>query len=232
MPSPLEKRGHSAATRRAATPSVAAELAVPRKADLVALVEKHARSLRVLMQQRVDSLSSRLERLGSSPCLKYPERMTELPARRVDQLEMRMNHAVSGVSRKAAQRLADLSLRLRHGLSRNVLESRQRLTTLEGRYAAVRGRFAERTRASLDAARVRMQNAAGRTLERTRAQLDEWTGKLALLNPLAVLERGYSVTFAEDGRVLTSPEGIREGEKLTTRLAGGELRSVAVECSR
>ena len=195
-----------AATRRAATPSVAAELAVPRKADLVALVEKHARSLRVLMQQRVDSLSGHLDRLCASPCLKYPERMTEIPARRVDQLEMRLNHATAG--------------RVAHG--------RQRLTELGGRYEAVRGRVVAQTRAALDARCVRMQNAAGRLLERARTRLDEWTNKLTLLNPLAILDRGSSVTFAQDGRVLTSPEGVCDGETLTTRLAGGELRSKAV----
>lgn len=199
-----------AATRRAATPSVAAELAVPRKADLVALVEKHARSLHVLMQQRVDTLSARLDRLCASPCLKYPERMMEIPARRVDQLEMRLNHAVAG--------------RVSYG--------RQRLTEWNGRYEAVRGRVVAQIRASLDALRIRMQNAAGRVLDRSRSRLDEWTNKLTLLNPLAILERGYSVTFAEDGRVLTSPEGVREGETLTTRLAGGNLRSVAVESRR
>lgn len=195
-----------AATKRAATPSVAAELAVPRKADLVAVVEKHARSLRVLMQQRVESLSNQLERLCASPCLKYPERMLELPARRVDQLEMRLNHATAGM----------------------VLGGRQRLTELIGRYEAVRGRVVVQTRARLDAYDARMQNAAARAVERARTRLDEWTNKLTLLNPLAILERGYSVTFAEDGRVLTSPEGVRDGETLTTRLAGGELRSVTV----
>ena len=199
-----------AATRRAATPSVAAELAVPRKADLTALVEKHARSLQVLMQQRVESFSSRLERLCASPCLKYAERMTERPARRVDELEMRLNHAiVEGVSRGC-----------------------RRFTELNGRYEAVRGQVVVQTRAALDALRVRMQNAAERALERSRTRLDEWTNKLTLLNPLAILGRGYSVTFGADGRVLTSPEGVLEGETLTTRLAGGKLRSVAVDSGR
>ena len=105
---------------------------------------------------------------------------------------------------------------------------RQRLTELIGRYEVVRGRVAVQTRAALDARCVRMQNAVAHIVERARTRLDDLTNKLTLLNPLAILDRGYSVTFAQDGRVLTSPEGVYDGETLTTRLAGGELRSKAV----
>ena len=46
------------------------------------------------------------------------------------------------------------------------------------------------------------------------------------LSPLKLLARGYSITEKEDGTTLRSPNDVREGEIIVTRLAGGAVRSV------
>jgi exodeoxyribonuclease VII large subunit len=49
--------------------------------------------------------------------------------------------------------------------------------------------------------------------------------KLNALSPLGVLTRGYSITQAEDGRVLRDASTIKTGDKLNIRLERGKLNA-------
>ncbi len=53
--------------------------------------------------------------------------------------------------------------------------------------------------------------------------------QLKSLNPLAVLERGYSITRTESGTVVTAPEQIRPGMRVLTRVARGSFESEVIE---
>jgi len=46
------------------------------------------------------------------------------------------------------------------------------------------------------------------------------------LGPQAVLERGFSMTYDADGRVVMDAAQVKTGEKLVTRVACGEIASV------
>jgi len=48
-------------------------------------------------------------------------------------------------------------------------------------------------------------------------------GKLSALNPLAVLSRGYSAVYKEDGTLVKSIENIQPGDGITIRTEGGEV---------
>jgi exodeoxyribonuclease VII large subunit len=50
--------------------------------------------------------------------------------------------------------------------------------------------------------------------------------ELAAISPLAVLDRGYSVTLGPDGRAVRTPQDVTAGDAIVTRLADGSLRSV------
>ncbi|MFO0799232.1 MAG: exodeoxyribonuclease VII large subunit [Gemmataceae bacterium] len=73
------------------------------------------------------------------------------------------------------------------------------------------------------AARARLSGAAEK-LAASAAQLDS-------LSPLNVLKRGYSLTRTTAGAVITDPAAVSPGDILLTRVAGGEIRSVAVEAA-
>ena len=49
--------------------------------------------------------------------------------------------------------------------------------------------------------------------------------QLRAINPLAVLDRGYSITMRPDGRVLKSGAGLRAGDRLMTRFARDAVES-------
>lgn len=144
--------------------------------------------------------------------------------------------------------LREHARRLARGLLQQFTELRHRLLTAgrshvfrEPAYLARRhrdriDRLSLQLRHSLIAvARQRQQRTDELSLRLVR-QMREWrrdraqdVKRLALLlkgiNPLAVLERGYSITYGPGGRILREPGQVRAGNFLLTRLARGTLQS-------
>ena len=78
--------------------------------------------------------------------------------------------------------------------------------------AAVVGQARERTRAALDA-----------RLRRGGDEVEHLAAQVRALSPAATLARGYAVVQAADGRVVTGPDEVADGDPLRLRLARGEL---------
>ena len=105
--------------------------------------------------------------------------------------------------RQYVQRLDGQDLRLRHAVATIVGDRKH----------------------GLDERSVRLRHAMERQHQRHREILARYDARLKALNPLAVLERGYSVTMDGDGRVVRSVVGLKPGQGLTTRLAEGTVNS-------
>ena len=65
--------------------------------------------------------------------------------------------------------------------------------------------------------------------ETARHDVRRLEDQLRALSPLAVLDRGYSITYAPSGRVLRSVGETSAGDMLTTRLADGTVSSTVLE---
>jgi exodeoxyribonuclease VII large subunit len=93
-------------------------------------------------------------------------------------------------------------------------------------------RVARAGRNRIDQARVRLAALADRAVRGVRRSLDDRRHRLAqlaasleALSPLAVLARGYSLTFTEAGAPVRSPADVSPGDRLRTRLATGQIFS-------
>jgi exodeoxyribonuclease VII large subunit len=168
-----------AADRRAATPTAAAELAVPQRAELLA---------------RIGELARRMAR--------ETRRQLDTAAQSVDGLARRLVHP--------AERL-----RAMRGL----------LAQLGARLAAANGRCLDAARYALGALAPRLAPASVRQREIAAAQLAELRARLIVLDPQAVLARGYSITRKATGEVLRDAARVVEGERLQTTLARGTIES-------
>ena len=157
------------------------------------------------------------------------------------------------VGRKDAfeDRLAELGGRLLRACRERVLRARHRLTTAERSYVfrepghAVR-RYRDRVRACeqglasagrsrvretrqrLDEASVRMLHGVRMRGQARRQDVARLAAQLKALSPLAVLDRGYSVTRCPDGSVVREAAALKPGERVLTRVAKGEFESEVV----
>ncbi len=193
-----------AADLRAPTPSAAAELVIAPKSEFEAEVARQTRALRQALQQRAAELRSRLAAARTSPCLRQPEHVTERLAQRVDTLGMRLDHAVR-------QRVQAERQRAEQAFSRLRLLRERKVRQVEARVVLDERRLTQACRLQADRLRTRV---AG--LER----------QMVLLSPLAVLERGYSLTRTADGRLVRSVADVAAGAALATQVKDGVIGSV------
>jgi len=62
-------------------------------------------------------------------------------------------------------------------------------------------------------------------IHRSEQALGSLAGRLNAINPLAVLARGYSLTTGGDGVLLRHVEQVAVGDKISTRISDGVIRS-------
>jgi exodeoxyribonuclease VII large subunit len=158
------------------------------------------------------------------------------------------------VGRKEAfeERLAELGARLLRACRERTLRARHRLTSAGRSYVfrepghAVR-RYRDRiralertlmtecrgrvrdTRQRLDDASVAMLHETRLRSQARRQDVARLEAQVKALSPLAVLERGYSVTRRPDGAVVRDAGELKPGERVRTRVAVGEFESEVVE---
>ncbi len=68
-------------------------------------------------------------------------------------------------------------------------------------------------------------------LRQTADRVHGFAGRLHALSPLAVLDRGYSITFDEAGRIVKESKQVQVGDRVKTRLARGQMTSRVEEIS-
>ncbi len=81
----------------------------------------------------------------------------------------------------------------------------------------------------LDERSSRLEAQMERRLQRTADRTTAAAQRLAALNPLAVLQRGYSIVQGESGQVVLGPDGAAVGERLQVRAAQGSYAVLRVD---
>jgi exodeoxyribonuclease VII large subunit len=194
---------------RAPTPSAAAEIVAPDRRELLQRVETEAKRLRRVVEHEAMTAAHRWQRVAEHRFFKYPEEIAGLRAAAVDELDARL--------KTAARRLVDNQRRALHDLERRLLGARP-----EARLAAQAGR--------LEAAAVRHEAALQRIVERASSQVQELGRRLEALGPLAVLERGYSITISQrSGRPVRAAGEVAAGDVLETTVSNREKVRSRVE---
>lgn len=189
---------------RAATPSNAAEIAVPQKDLLVNELEKQRRALErnlevVLMGHRLQ-----LDRLSRK--LRDPREMLSAYQQRLQSLQ---NRIAQSMQKRLVAGRADLQ------------QLTLRLTRKDPRLVAAQ------QRAALVGLTSQLISLSRHISAKRRAELSELASRLQALSPLDVLSRGYAIALhKETGKALLSAADAEKGDRLTIRLHRGELGAV------
>ena len=197
-----------AADRRAPTPTAAAEMAVPVRADLLAQVNDFGSRLMRGQSRRLERERAHLAGLARG--LPKLEDMLALPAQRLDTLAQRLGGALQANSAAHAARFGRSAARLTP-------------TALKARL----GHAGER----LDGLAQRARRQAGTQLSRQAARLQAAARQLKLLSHESVLERGFALVLDEAGRPLRTAAQAAAGSLLDIRLAADDSVTARVEPS-
>jgi exodeoxyribonuclease VII large subunit len=235
-----------AADVRAPTPTGAAEMAVPVKAELeatlAALAARLSGGLTRLFDRKRQSITSAARALPS------PDMLLALPRRRFDEAVTRLERGLSsGVNLKRLRFAQGAAARLDAKLLTRSFEQRRLvLSQTEARadraieasrlrkgqmFAHVAGRVSPASlnanvlhgRRTLDALQTRSRRAADALRLRLRDRLNAVWRVAEGLSHTRVLERGFALVRDSDGTMVRAKAGISSGQHLQLQFADGQV---------
>ncbi|OCG06971.1 exodeoxyribonuclease VII large subunit [Gilliamella sp. wkB178] len=195
---------------RAATPSAAAELVSRDKLEQIKRIRVQEQHLSMAIDYYLMKRRGTLSKLFQQLQIQHPQA----------KLSKQLNRLLSG----------------RHALYENIqqylLKQANRHTSLDKRLLRVspQNRIIYLTQ-NLSQKQQQLITLIRQKLVQSKHQFAIQTSQLNSISPLAILERGYSVTTNQDQTVIRSSDQVKVNEFITTRLKNGKLISkiIAIE---
>ncbi|MFO7570430.1 MAG: exodeoxyribonuclease VII large subunit [Smithellaceae bacterium] len=194
---------------RAPTPSAAAELAVPHRMEMLADLADLNQRLLAASHRRLDDEKERLASLQSR--FKDPRRFLMDFQIHLDDMRERLARAMQTGNRARNDQLRKLDMGLRHeSPQRAVREKKILLAHLE----------------------KNLHNAWHSVMSARRERLSSNASLLESLSPLAVLQRGYSITkHLPSSAVLKNTDTLMINDRLSITLARGRVEATVEKIS-
>jgi exodeoxyribonuclease VII large subunit len=214
-----------ASDRRAPTPTAAAEMAVPVRADLVAETLDYAKRLvggvSRLLRERGVELAGLARGLGD------PRRLIEERQQRLDERGERLALATRQLVERRAHALA--AARLVSPVA--VLLAKQQAFTSESRmldsamkrYLGEARQKIERTADRVEQLGTRLQRCTAEFLENRRRQVEQADKLLESYSFRSVLERGFALVRDQDGHPVLAAANLRAGDTLAIDFTDGRI---------
>jgi len=194
---------------RAATPSAAAEILTAEAVLAREFVLRSRQRLTQLARRQLNEQLDALDALNGRLARVHPRRKLNEALQRLDDLQGSLVRSARVQLREHQGHFASLAQRLSHIRPGTQIKQRREVLTQTKR---------------------RLRELTQHQLERLQARLQQVEGKLRLLGPENVLQRGYSITMDEaSGEIIRDAAKAKAGQKLKTRVKRGEIRSKVEE---
>lgn len=211
---------------RAPTPSAAAEMITAAQHRVEERVQAlGARLLRGMRFQQMHA-QQRFTRLNAAATLGRMADLLDRRQQRVDERRFRLEAAMRNLLQRGSSHARQLTLRVQaQDVRRSVTAARSRSCALHERLLRAGASVSSAERQRSKSAGQRLQRAGDAFAQVQRRRLAQAGTHLRSLSPLAVLQRGYSLSFRADGTLLRSADEVSAGDAITTRLHAGTVRS-------
>lgn len=193
---------------RAPTPTAAAELAVPHIDELIERILNRDTRLLRSMKEKISSQKARLGRLDKSYAFRYPRKLYQ---QKLEQLDRQTEQLVRA-SKKMLEMKNNQAQTLHKRLTRN--EPHKKIT-------------------EANEAQLRLTKALNRAMQnllsKKQTDFSHNLAKLEALSPLKVMERGFSIVFADDEKLVNKITQVSLDEDITVRLSDGRLKCKVID---
>jgi exodeoxyribonuclease VII large subunit len=214
-----------AADRRAPTPTAAAEMAVPVRADLVAGTLDYAKRLVGAMNRLLRESTTELAGLARG--LGDPRRLIEERQQRLDVSGERLALATRQLVERRAHALA--AARLVSPVA--VIVAKQQALSAEARvlegamkrYVGDTQQKIERTCERLEQYVERLRRASCDLIDRSAQKVDQLGKLLESYSFHSVLSRGFALVRDQDGQPVLAAAGTRAGDTISIEFADGRI---------
>ncbi len=192
---------------RAATPSRAITEVLPKRETMGQQLGSLTRRLTRAVETRLQRFGSALELIARSRQFTDPHTALTIRGTVVSKRARALAHAMSTRVHNHESRLARALTRLQQQ------HPSSRLTSAMGR---------------LDASAAMLRRAQSVRLQRAHDRCESAARTLEAIGPLAVLQRGYSITLDSAGNPLRFADGLAVGDQIQTLLAHGKVDSAVL----
>lgn len=191
-----------AADLRAATPTAAAELAVPVLSDELIKLEEHEQRMIQLFRARLSFLTKELDRIRQSFIFRQPERLYDGYVQNIDQLEEKLLLSMKNKITESKQSFLLVNQKLQEArLSKNIEEKEK----------------------ALDSLTKELFYQFEKELKDKDYQVNQLIQGLEHLSPLKIFSRGYSIVKKEEA-IISSVDDLTLGDELALKLIDGEAK--------
>jgi exodeoxyribonuclease VII large subunit len=199
-----------ASDKRAPTPTAAAEMAVPVRADLITKISALNNRQVACWQRGIENRRKELRSLARA--LPGRDDLFALARQRLDAVTERLPQALRVSTTRRHDRFVGLSARLGASLRANTQAHRTHIAHDRQRLGALQGR-----------ARVALENL----LDRRDARLERAGQLLAAFSYRGVLARGFALVRGSEGQPLRNAAAISPGQHLDIEFTDGRVGALA-----
>ena len=234
---------------RAATPTAAAELAVPVAEEELLDLHEYARTITFDIKTTIKQSFEAVEGLIGRPFFRNPMSLLDGPRQSLDETQTRMAHAATnnlGKCRKKLDRFESILKQIEpHSrISKLKMEFENTSFTLQQTVKRILSnntnilndayiRLERKTPANdikmnmqaIDHYSSKLKNSIFRNISNYTKELEQLRKLLISLDHRNVLKRGYSLTRDDKGRILNSSKSLSSGQIIKTELADGDIES-------
>ncbi|HEX9646631.1 MAG TPA: exodeoxyribonuclease VII large subunit [Alphaproteobacteria bacterium] len=211
-----------AADVRAPTPSAAAEMAVPVRAELAVTLRAHDHRLAAAAARLLRELGDRIEGLGRG--LPRPEALLGEAGQRLDERAATLARVMGALIERRHAKLVGAAAGLRSPGER-LAEARGRLAVAHRALAAAARTRLREARIGLDRAlgEARIARALARLAGDRHKRLERAAALLETLGYRNVLARGFAVVYGADGALVPRAEAARRAHRLEIEFHDGRV---------
>lgn len=192
---------------RAPTPTGAAEMAVPTKYDIENLLKEKKSRLNALIKNNLKTKIERVKSLKTSFVLKNPMSLYELKEQKLDTLIELLNK----------------------GMQKKILDNEVKLNAIKNNMVLKRPLASfEIKKNNLENYQVKINEYIKRYLEKKEHETTLLVNTLKLVNPLNILDKGYSLV-SKDNKIIKDSDEIAIDDTINIKLKKGELTAVVKE---
>lgn len=187
---------------RAPTPTGAAELAVPSIEELMdRILQRQTRLLRV-MQEKFRFEKERLQRVQKSYAFRYPHRLYQQKLEQVDKLTEILVRGTSQLTYLKKDQHEVLFNRLQRKNPKELLgEAKLRFERVE----------------------KELKRSMGQILSKKQTDFERLIVTLQALSPLKIMERGYSLAYTDENRLVKSVKQVKVEDRVQIQVTDGSL---------
>jgi len=193
------------ADERAPTPSAAAERVIPKKEDLIEMLQTRVQRISTLMKNYIDLSCSKIEKIKASFVFKQPYRRIQEIQQQMDELEKKMIFSFS---------------------SRTKLDKNQFTSVKNRLWQTSPQKRIDLIKENLKREREKLYTSGKRRLEKEKEKISFYKKRAGDLSPLSILKRGYSICFTHpEGKIIKESHEVKKGERIKVKLHQGKIYS-------